>query len=109
MLNSITKNVMELTKQDIIHYLQTNDQEELLELFRIADRIREKFVGNKVYLRAIIEFSNVCRNNCKYCGIRRDANLKRYAMKPEEIVRCAQYAEDLGYGTVVLQSGENSL
>jgi len=99
----------ELTKHRILHYLSTDNEEEILELFRIADKVREKFVGNKVYLRAILEFSNVCRNDCKYCGIRRSAGVKRYAMKPEEIVKCAQYAEDLGYGTVVLQSGENSL
>ena len=100
---------MELTKQDILHYLSTNSEDEIFELFRIADRMREKFVGDRVYLRAIIEFSNVCRNDCRYCGIRRSAKIRRYAMKPDEIVRCAQYAEDLGYGTVVLQSGENSL
>jgi len=100
---------MALTKHDIFRYLSTNDKDEIFELFNIADRIREKFVGDKVYLRAIIEFSNVCRNNCKYCGIRKSARIKRYAMKSEEIIKCAQYAEDLGYGTVVLQSGENSL
>ncbi len=101
--------MIELIKGDITYYLETNNSEEISELFRLADRIRERYVGNKVYLRAIIEFSNICRNNCKYCGIRRDANIKRYAMKPKEIVKCAQYAEDLGYGTVVLQSGENSI
>ncbi len=100
---------MDLTREEILKYLRTNDEEKILELLKTADRIREKFCGNKVYLRAIIEFSNICRNNCKYCGIRRDARVKRYAMKPEEIIKCAYYAEDLGYGTVVLQSGENSL
>ena len=62
---------MELTKRDILCYLSTDDEDKIIELFKIADRIREKFVGNKVYLRAILEFSNICRNDCKYCGIRR--------------------------------------
>jgi len=91
---------------DIIDYLRGRNDE---ELFRAANRVRRKYTGKKVYLRAIIEFSNICRNDCRYCGIRRSAKIERYAMSEEEIVRCAQYAEDLGYGTVVLQSGENSL
>ena len=91
---------------EIREYLLGKDDE---KLFSLAEKTRNKYTGKKVYLRAIIEFSNICRNNCKYCGIRRDAKIKRYAMSCEEIVKCAQYAEDLGYGTVVLQSGENSI
>ncbi len=97
-----------LSKQEIINLLLLDDEEKVMDLFRIADSIREKYAGNKVYLRAVIEFSNVCKNNCKYCGIRRSARIKRYRMKPEEIIQCAQYAADLGYGTVVLQSGEDT-
>ncbi len=78
-------------------------------LFREAKKIRDKYFDRKIYLRAIIEFSNICVNNCAYCGIRRGANIKRYAMDEKEIVRLAHYAEDLGYGTVVLQSGQNNL
>ncbi len=95
-----------LLPSEIRDYLLGVDDE---ELFRIADKVRERYTGKKIYLRAIVEFSNVCRNDCKYCGIRRSANVRRYAMSVEEIVKCAHYAEDLGYGTVVLQSGENTL
>ncbi len=92
--------------EEIKYYLLGGNDE---ELFREADKIRKRYIGKKVYLRAIIEFSNICKNNCMYCGIRREAKIKRYAMNGREIVRCAQYAEDLGYGTVVLQSGENNI
>ncbi len=78
-------------------------------LFEEAKKIRDKIFNKKIYLRAIIEFSNVCVNDCAYCGIRRSADVKRYAMKEKEIVKLAQYAEDIGYGTIVLQSGQNSI
>jgi len=107
-LDTLSADTLSLSKQEIVNLLLLNDEEEIMNLFRLADSIREKYVGNKVYLRAIIEFSNVCKNNCKYCGIRRDAKIKRYRMKPDEIVRQAHYAADLGYGTVVLQSGEDA-
>ncbi len=96
---------MQLSVEDVLKALKMPEE----ELFRLARKVRNRYAGRKVYLRAIIEFSNVCVNNCKYCGIRRDAKIERYAMSCEEIVKAAQYAEDLGYGTVVLQSGQNSL
>lgn len=65
-------------------------------------------MGDTVYLRGIIEFSNYCKQNCKYCGLRRDNHrLERYRLQPEEIVSMAEKATKLGYKTVVLQSGED--
>ena len=78
------------------------------ELLRAADRTRASFVGGDVHLRALIEFSNYCRQNCCYCGIRRDnRQAQRYRMSPEEIVLHAQAASKLGFHTVVMQSGED--
>lgn len=78
------------------------------KLFSLADRKREKYVGEEIHLRGIIEFSNYCRKNCLYCGLRRDnSTLPRYRMKPAEIIEVAQKIVDLGIPTVVLQSGED--
>jgi len=76
-------------------------------LFQAADRVRSRTMGDGVHLRGIIEFSNICRSDCLYCGIRRsNRTVRRYCMQPDEIVAAAEAAWDLGYGTVVLQSGE---
>jgi biotin synthase len=65
-------------------------------------------VGDEVHLRGLIEFSNICKQNCLYCGLRRDnKNIKRYRLKPEQIINFAKNARNLGYRTVVLQSGED--
>lgn len=79
------------------------------ELYRAADSVREKYVGNGVYLRGLIEFSNICKNNCLYCGIRAaNTHVKRYRMTPAEIIQTAQQAAGYGYKTIVLQSGEDA-
>ena len=77
-------------------------------IFTAADDLRRKTMGEAVYLRGIIEFSNVCKNNCWYCGIRCDNdNVARYRMSADEIVETAKNAKLWGCGTVVLQSGED--
>lgn len=78
------------------------------DLFRRADEVRREAVGDEVHLRGLIEFSNVCRCNCLYCGLRAgNGETRRYAMSDEEILAAAEVARGLGYGTVVLQSGED--
>jgi len=78
------------------------------ELRAEADRVRRQTVGDAVHVRGIIEFSNFCRCNCLYCGLRRDNHrLARRRMSFEQIVETAVLAERLGLGTVVLQSGED--
>lgn len=77
-------------------------------LYAAADDIRRRTVGDAVHLRGIIEFSNYCRNDCGYCGIRRGSGaIRRYRMTPEEIVAQAGRALQWGCSTVVLQSGED--
>ena len=78
------------------------------ELYRRADDVRREAVGDEVHLRGLIEFSNICRNDCLYCGIRRsNAKVQRYRMSDEELVETATRAADLGFQTIVLQSGED--
>lgn len=64
--------------------------------------------GNKVFIRGIVEFSNICKNDCYYCGIRRsNSNAQRYRLTAEEILECCEEGYGLGFRTFVLQSGED--
>lgn len=97
-----------LSREHILALLQV-DVEGERELFNLADRLRQSYVGSQVHLRGIIEFSNHCRRNCLYCGLRRDnSGLARYRMTPEEIFATARQAAGWGYRTLVLQSGEDT-
>lgn len=79
----------------------------LQELYRKADEIRAKQLGDEIYVRGIIEFSNICSNNCLYCGIRAsNRNVRRYSMSADEIVEAALFMEQNKLSTIVLQSGE---
>ncbi|MBO4853377.1 MAG: [FeFe] hydrogenase H-cluster radical SAM maturase HydE [Schwartzia sp.] len=79
------------------------------EMAAAADRVRRAFVGDEVHLRGLIEFSSYCRQNCMYCGLRRDnEKAQRYRLAPEEIVALAKKAKAAGYPTVVMQSGEDA-
>lgn len=79
-------------------------------IFALADKVRRERIGDGVHLRGLIEFSNHCRRNCFYCGIRRgNKSVRRYRLSGEEILSCARTAAALKYGTVVLQSGEDPL
>lgn len=85
------------------------DESTAQALYSAADRVRKRWAGEEVHLRALLEFSNHCRRNCRYCGLRGDHEaLSRYRMRPDEIVRAAVEAGELGYRTVVLQSGEDT-
>ncbi|MCK9221760.1 MAG: [FeFe] hydrogenase H-cluster radical SAM maturase HydE [Limnochordia bacterium] len=78
------------------------------QLWDRADGVRRDTVGNGVHLRGIIEFSNHCIRNCLYCGLRRgNTKLKRYRIPPEEILLAAKQGTEVGYKTIVLQSGED--
>ncbi len=78
-------------------------------LYHNASQVRKSVYSNKIYIRGLIEFTNYCKNNCFYCGIRRDnKNADRYRLSEEEILSCADYGYDLGFRTFVLQGGEDS-
>ncbi len=96
-----------LTRDDIIELLKDDSQNK--ELFSYADEIRKKYVGDEVHLRGLIEFSNICKRECLYCGLRcENKNIDRYRISPEDIILYAQKAVEMGYKTIVLQSGEDS-
>ncbi len=78
-------------------------------LFRAADAVRKAHVGDAVHLRGLIEFSNICRKDCAYCGLRRtNRGIARYRLTVAEIVATAKRAESLGYRSIVMQSGEDA-
>ncbi len=77
-------------------------------LFQKADQARKKIYGEEVYIRGLIEFTNYCRNDCFYCGIRRsNREASRYRLSKEEILECCQEGYGLGFRTFVLQGGED--
>jgi len=97
-----------MNRHEIISWLRQTEPAQLKKLWDSADCIRRENVGQAVHLRGLIEFSNICGRKCLYCGINAaNAKLQRYQMSKEEILDSAQTARKLGYGTVVLQSGEN--
>lgn len=94
-----------MTKQELVRLLAMED---FSPIYEKADAIRKEHVGDNVLIRAIIEFSNICNRQCKYCGLNcTNPNVDRYQMTKEEILEAAQKAVDAGYKTIVLQSGEN--
>lgn len=100
------ENTHDLRKDEIVQLLTTDEYNG--ELFAAADRVRSKYVGDDVHLRGLIEFSNICKQNCLYCGLRREnRKINRYRLTPEQIIDFAGKAKTYGYRTVVLQSGED--
>lgn len=95
-------------RDDIIHWLTETDPARLATLWRRADEVRRANVGDAVHLRGLIEISNHCVRQCGYCGLRAgNRGIQRYRMTAGEILACARDARDFGYGTVVLQAGED--
>lgn len=96
-----------LSRSDIIKILKSSDPDIFNELLNTADRTRQEYCGDKVYLRGLIEFSSYCECNCLYCGLRKNnQGLKRYHLSNEEIIALAMQAFKLGYQSICLQSGE---
>jgi biotin synthase len=94
------------TREDIISLLQS-EGEGRTRLFKKSTEIKEKCIGNKVWFRGLIEFSNICSKDCLYCGIRKgNTNITRYNLSDEEILTAARFAYDNRYGSIALQSGE---
>ncbi len=97
-----------MDRRDLIEWLRESDEARLEELWARADATRRVHVGDEVHLRGLIEVSNHCVRRCAYCGINvSNSEVKRYRMSAEEILACARQARELGYGTVVLQAGED--
>ena len=97
-----------LTREEIITLLENRDSEIQAELAKKASEAAKEHYGNKVFVRGLIEFTNYCRNDCYYCGIRcGNKNAERYRLSGDEIVECASYGYGLGFRTIVLQGGED--
>lgn len=99
----------ELTKEEFIGLMQAADDADVRERLRTeAVRLRKKYYGDKVFTRGLIEFTNYCKNDCYYCGIRRgNRNAQRYRLTKEEILECCREGYSLGFRTFVLQGGED--
>ncbi len=95
-----------MDKQEIIGLLQSTGDERAL-LLKKSREVKNRVVGNKVYFRGLIEFSNICSKDCLYCGIRKsNNNVIRYDSTDDEILDACQFAWKNRFGSVVLQSGE---
>ena len=98
-----------LPEKDMLALLACGDGEVLSHLFARARATREAVYGRDVYIRGLIEFTNFCKNDCLYCGIRRsNARACRYRLTEEEILLCAEAGYRMGFRTVVLQGGEDA-
>jgi len=96
-----------MTRNQIIEKLSLFDTTEIAALYSQANAVKTATIGNKVYLRGLIEFSNICGKNCYYCGIRcGNRAVKRYELSDEEVLFAVDFAWKNRYGSVVLQSGE---
>ena len=90
--------------------LVENFNEENAEILReYADKERRAYYGNKIFIRGLIEISNICKNDCYYCGIRRSNKaVDRYRLTEDEILGCVDSGYELGFRTFVMQGGEDS-
>ncbi len=95
---------------DELKYLLDLSYEHAEYLYQTARQVCDEHYGKKIFIRALIEFTNYCKNNCYYCGIRGGHTaLSRYRMTDEKILNCVKNAYELGARTVVLQGGENPM
>lgn len=99
----------ELSREEYIDLLKNwKNPETAKSLREAAVKLRKQYYGDKVYTRGLIEFTNYCKNNCYYCGIRRgNVHAERYRLSREEILDCCEKGYALGFRTFVLQGGED--
>lgn len=97
-----------LKKEEIIYLLQNIDEAHKELLFDYACKTKARYYGKAVFMRGLIEFSNICRQNCLYCGLRSaNTSVERYRLTKDDILSCCNEGYELGYRTFVLQSGED--
>lgn len=98
----------ELDVEGYTHLIDNRDDEAAAELAERAVSVRKEIYGNAVFTRGLIEISNICKNDCTYCGIRRsNRNVERYRLDADTIVACARDGYEYGFRTIVLQGGED--
>jgi biotin synthase len=97
-----------LTREALEHWLREEDEARLETLWAAADETRRRYVGDAVHLRGLIELSNYCVRGCTYCGIRAaNRGIERYRVSEDVVLACARKAVEFGYGTLVMQAGED--
>ena len=97
-----------LTKEEWVNLIENRTPELAEYLFEQAREVREQYYGKDIYIRGLIEFTNYCKNDCLYCGIRRsNKNADRYRLTKEQILECCEHGYELGFRTFVLQGGED--
>lgn len=97
-----------LEKDEIIYLIENYDKETSEYLFSLARSVSDTYFQKEIYIRGLIEFTNYCKNDCFYCGIRRsNSHVSRYRLTKEEILSCCQNGYELGFRTFVLQGGED--
>ncbi|MCR5204770.1 MAG: [FeFe] hydrogenase H-cluster radical SAM maturase HydE [Lachnospiraceae bacterium] len=102
------ENTRDLTDEELFALLESDSEEVDSLLAERARKVRERIYGKDVYLRGLIEFTNYCKNDCYYCGIRRsNRNAERYRLSAEQILECSDLGYELGFRTIVLQGGED--
>ena len=98
----------DLPDQELLELITTTDSTANELLAARADKMRQQYYGKKVYIRGLIEFTNYCKNNCYYCGIRAgNGQAQRYRLTKEQILDCCAEGYRLGFRTFVLQGGED--
>ena len=97
-----------LPLEDYEYLIQHRSDAAAEELGKRAVKVRQEIYGNSVYVRGLIEITNICKNNCLYCGIRRsNYSCQRYRLSEEQILSCCEEGYELGFRTFVLQGGED--
>lgn len=102
-------NLENISREEIINYLEERDPVKVKNYLDQAYRVKVENIGNKVFLRGLIELSNICVKNCYYCGIRHDNDkVVRYELSDSQVLEAAEFAWKARYGSLVLQAGERS-
>ena len=111
-MEKIVKDFLEnqnLEKDEFVELIRAYKDPEAVEALKTrAVELRKKYYGDQVFTRGLIEFTNYCKNDCYYCGIRKsNRNADRYRLTEEEILACCENGYELGFRTFVLQGGED--
>ncbi len=103
------KEKQNITQEQLHALLDTDDADIVAYLHALAKETAQDVYGNHVFIRGLIEFTNYCKNDCFYCGIRRsNCNAQRYRLTKEQIMECCKEGYELGFRTFVLQGGEDA-
>lgn len=102
------RDLARMTRAELAEFIRNGGGADYAELMREADRLRRLYYDNEVYTRGLIEFTNFCKNDCLYCGIRHsNPYAERYRLTERQILECCSLGWELGYRTFVLQGGED--